>query len=268
MTAAVPAGAPFSVHAIGGPTTVLELGGLRILTDPTFDEPGDYISGSGSLLVKTMSAASTAAAIGPIDLVLLSHDTHPDNLDHSGRAFLPSVPLVLTTPSSEGRLRGELGEAVRGLAPWTSHEVRRPDGGTLVVTSVPARHGPEGCEPFTGEVVGFVLTADDLPTVYVSGDNAWLGATRQVAERFGPIDTALLFAGAARTKLFDGALLTMDGALTAEAAALLNVRKAVPVHFNSWQHFSEGGDEVRTAFADADLTDRLVLLDPGESALL
>lgn len=259
---------PFSVRAVGGPTALLDFGRLRIVTDPTFDGPGDYVSGSGSMLVKTLPAAMTARETGPVDLVLLSHDTHSDNLDRSGRAFLSSVPLTLTTPSGAGRLSSQLGDSVRGLAPWTTHEVRRPDGGLLVVTSVPARHGPEGSEPTVGEVAGFVLTADDLPTVYVSGDNAWLGATRQVAERFGTVDTALLFAGGARTKLFDGALLTLDSAQTAEAAALLGVRKAVPVHFNSWQHFSEGGDELRAAFADAGLTDRLVLLNPGESAVL
>ena len=27
---------------LGGPTALLELGGLRLLTDPTFDPPGDY----------------------------------------------------------------------------------------------------------------------------------------------------------------------------------------------------------------------------------
>ena len=30
-----------TVQAVGGPTALLELGGLRILTDPTFDPPGE-----------------------------------------------------------------------------------------------------------------------------------------------------------------------------------------------------------------------------------
>jgi L-ascorbate metabolism protein UlaG (beta-lactamase superfamily) len=229
-----------SIQVTGGPTTVLELGGLRLIADPTFDAPGEYVSGSGSVLVKTAPAAVGADEVGAVDAVLLSHDQHPDNLDHSGRAFLATAPVVLTTESGAGRLSAALGDAVRGLAPWTAFELTRPDGGVLTVTSVPARHGPEGCERFTGEVVGFVLAGEGLPTVYVSGDNAWLGATRQIAERFGPVDAALLFAGAARTKLFDGALLTLDSAQTAEAARILGARRAVPVHFNSWQHLAKG----------------------------
>ena len=276
--------APLAIKVTGGPTAVLEIGGLRLVTDPSFDEPGDYVSPSGSSLTKTAPAAADPSQIGPVDAVLLSHDQHPDNLDRSGRAFLATVPVVLTTPSGAGRLAGDgangtggLGDAVHGLAPWSSYELRRPSGGagdgedgpqTLTVTAVPARHGPEGCEPICGEVVGFVITGEGLPTVYVSGDNAWLGATRQVAERFGPIDTALLFAGAARTGLFDGALLTLDSAQTAEAAAILGARRAVPVHFKSWKHFTEGEDLLREAFAQAGLSERLVLLAPGQSAAL
>jgi hypothetical protein len=29
-----------SVQAIGGPTAIIEIGGLRVITDPTFDPPG------------------------------------------------------------------------------------------------------------------------------------------------------------------------------------------------------------------------------------
>lgn len=64
--------------------------------------------------------------------------------------------------------------------------------------------------PFAGQVVGFVLTGEGLPTVYVSGDNASLDAVREIAERFAPIDTALLFAGAPRFPMvFDGNLIVL-----------------------------------------------------------
>ncbi|MEY9964943.1 hypothetical protein ABIA33_002985 [Streptacidiphilus sp. MAP12-16] len=74
--------------------------------------------------------------------------------------------------------------------------VTRPDGGTLTVTATPAQHGPEGCEPISGEIVGFVLTATDLPTLYVSGDNASLALVEEITERFGPVDTAVLLCAA------------------------------------------------------------------------
>ncbi|MFJ2580744.1 MBL fold metallo-hydrolase [Kitasatospora aureofaciens] len=243
------------VRVFGGPTALIEYGGLRFLTDPAFDAPGEYPRGNGHVLTKTAPAAIAAAELGPVDVVLLSHDEHPDNLDHSGRALLADVPLVLTTHGGAGRLGG----TARGLAAWEAVGLPRPDGGTVTVTAAPAQHGPEGCEPVSGEVIGFVLTAPDLPTVYVSGDNASLALVQQIADRFTPVDTAVLFAGAARTALFDGALLTLDSAQAAEAATVLAARRVVPAHFDSWGHFTEGRTHLVDAFTAAGLLDRLEL---------
>ncbi|CAM5619827.1 MBL fold metallo-hydrolase [Streptomyces badius] len=247
----------FPVRTLGGPTALFEYGGLRFLTDPTFDGPGDYPMPGGLTLVKTAPSIATPADLGPIDVVLLSHDEHADNLDASGRALLADVPLTLTTPGGGKRL----GAKAKGLAAWETVELERPDGGTLTVTGVPAIHGPgtrEEVEPIGGEVVGFVLTGESLPTVYVSGDNASLDAVREIAERFAPIDTALLFAGAPRFPMvFDGSLIVLDSAQAAEATLILDARRVVPVHHDSWAHFTEGRDELETAFAAAGLTDRL-----------
>ncbi|MGW1763991.1 MBL fold metallo-hydrolase [Streptomyces sp. NPDC002073] len=248
------------VRVFGGPTALFEYGGLRFLTDPTFDAPRDY-QVPGAVLTKTAPASAEPADLGRIDVVLLSHDEHPDNLDESGRALLADVPLTLTTPGGGQRL----GAGAKGLADWESIDLDRPGGGTLTVTGVPALHGPgarEEVEPFTGQVVGFVLTGQDLPTVYVSGDNASLGLVEEIAERFGPVDTAFLFAGAPRfPDLFDNAVIVLDSAQAADAARILGARRVVPVHYDSWAHFTEGRDALVAAFTDAGLLDRLDLGD-------
>jgi L-ascorbate metabolism protein UlaG (beta-lactamase superfamily) len=254
MTNAISTTEDMPIRVFGGPTALIEYGGLRILTDPTFDAPGDYPLGD-LVLTKTAPASIEPADLGAVDAVLLSHDEHPDNLDNSGRAFLGDVPVVLTTGGGAGRLGG----TARGLAPWEAVELPRPDGGTVTVTAAPAQHGPKGCESVTGEVIGFVLTAADLPTVYVSGDNASLDLVREIGERVGAVDTAVLFVGAVRTPFFDGALLTIDSAQAAEAATILGARRVVPVHCDSWGHFTESRDDVVAAFAAAGLSDRLQL---------
>ncbi|NKZ00436.1 MBL fold metallo-hydrolase [Nocardiopsis alborubida] len=250
----------FPVRVFGGPTALFEYGGLRFLTDPTFDGPGDHGGEGGPVLTKTAPSAGGPGDLGRVDVVLLSHDEHADNLDDSGRALLTDVPLTLTTP--DGGLR--LGGGARGLTDWESVELDRPGGGTVTVTAVPAVHGPgprEEVEPFTGQVVGFVLTGDGLPTVYVSGDNASLELVEQVAERFAPVDTALLFAGAPRfPAFFEGRPLVLDSTQAAEAARTLGARRVVPVHYDSWAHFTEGADELTSAFTEAGLAH---LLDWG-----
>ncbi|MGW3965945.1 MBL fold metallo-hydrolase [Amycolatopsis sp. NPDC005003] len=245
----------FGITFSGGPTALLELGGVRLLTDPTFDPPGDHPIGE-RVLVKTEDSALTEEAVGAVDAVLLSHDQHPDNLDDRGRAYLTTVPLTLITPSGAERLGG----TARGLEPWESAQV-----GPLTVTAVPALHGPSGAARLTGDVTGFVLTGDGLPTVYVSGDNASVDLVREIAERFR-VDIAVLFAGAARTPLFDGAPLTLTSVDAVEAAKVLGAAKVVPLHFRGWGHFSEGPDTLQEAFDAAGLADRLVLLEPGQRA--
>lgn len=247
------------VQYLGGPTALIEIGGLRLLTDPTFDPAGDYASGTRTL-TKTLDGALSPATLGPIDGVLLSHDQHPDNLDRSGRELLARVPLTLSTASAQSRLDG----TVQALPNWETVELPRPDGGVLRITGVPAQHGPDGSEPVVGEVTGFVLAGDDLPTVYVSGDNASLDVVRAIAERLGPFDISLLFAGAARTALLGGALLTLGSEQAAEAARILGEGPVIVMHFEGWAHFSQGADTVRDAFAQAGLNARLCLPEMGE----
>jgi L-ascorbate metabolism protein UlaG (beta-lactamase superfamily) len=241
------------IRYLGGPTALIEYGAVRLLVDPTFDAAGEYPIGQ-RVLTKTADALASPADIGPLDAVLLSHDQHPDNLDTEGRAYLAAVPLVLSTPDAQQRLGG----AVRGLQPWQSVEVA-----DVSITALPALHGPEGSEPYVGQVTGFLLAGADLPRLYVSGDNASLDRVRTIAERFAPIDVAVLFAGAARTALMNGAPLTLTSAWAAEAAAILEARHVVPVHFEDWAHFSDGRETLEPAFAAAGLADRLHLLDRG-----
>ncbi|WP_435887148.1 hypothetical protein [Streptomyces antimycoticus] len=65
---------------------------VRIVSDPTFDEAGPH-----GYLTKTAGPAVDEDGVGPVDLVPISHDTHPDNLDERGRAFAKTARLVLGT---------------------------------------------------------------------------------------------------------------------------------------------------------------------------
>ena len=93
------------VTHVGGPTVLVEVDGWRILTDPTFDPPGrTYAFGWGSRSTKVAGPALSVDEVGPVDLVLLTHDHHADNLDDSGRRLLADVPRVVTTCSGAVRL--------------------------------------------------------------------------------------------------------------------------------------------------------------------
>lgn len=242
---------------IGGPTALIEIGGIRLLTDPTFDPPGEYQL-PHTRLVKTEGPALVADAIGKIDAVLLSHDQHADNLDHAGRAFLPQAGRVLTTKAGAGRLGGN----AHGLAVWDNVSLPTPDGRRLLITATPARHGPVGIEPLSGDVIGFVLTLDDPAeqTVYITGDTVWYDELAEVARRFHP-GLVMPFAGAAQTR---GAFhLTMDVNDVIETANAFPDAMIVPLHYAGWRHFTQSGEDIARAFDALSIGPRLRMLDPG-----
>ncbi len=251
-----------SLQTLGGPTIIVAVAGVRLITDPTFDPPGVYQAETAPQpLTKTMGPALPVDRIGPIDAVLLSHDQHVDNLDRAGRALLNDAPLILSTPEAAARLGGH---AV-GLDAWSPF--RLGEDLSILVTALPARHGPPGAEATTGPVTGFLLSGPAIPTIYISGDNASVEIVGEIARRSAPIDIAILFVGAAVLPwLFAGAPLTLDNAAAVEATKLLNPRVVLPVHYDGWSHLTESIDQLFTTFARAGLSDRLHAPTHGEVA--
>jgi L-ascorbate metabolism protein UlaG (beta-lactamase superfamily) len=237
---------------VGGPTLRFDYAGRTWLTDPTFDEPRDYHLGE-RVLHKLTGPAVAPDDLGPVDVVLLSHDQHKDNLDDAGREWLTSVATVLSTPEAASRMA-----AVRGLAPWETTTV-----GDVTVTAVPALHGPEGADEILGTVTGFLLSAPDRPTVYFSGDNASVALVERIVARSGPIGVAILNVGAANPELFGDSDVTLNARTAVLAARALGDATIVPIHAEGWHHFSETLDRLVRSFRYAGLADRLHTLKPA-----
>ena len=226
---------------IGGPTVLIEIGELRLLTDPTFDPAGKrYRFGWGTASRKVTGPAVAPADLGRIDAVLLSHDHHGDNLDPAGRALLPSAGVVVTTTSGAGRLGG----SARGLAPW---ETTALDG--IEITATPCRHGPPGFGPIVGDVIGFVLRWDDH-VVWISGDTVLYDGVRSVAGRWD-IDVALLHLGGVQFPVTGPLRYTMTASDAVELCGLVKPHTVVPVHYEGWSHFKQGREAIEREWASA-----------------
>jgi L-ascorbate metabolism protein UlaG (beta-lactamase superfamily) len=248
---------PPKITLIGGPTALIEVGGFRLLTDPTFDGPGEYRLPHVTLK-KTSRPALTAKDVGAVDVVLLSHDQHSDNLDNSGRAFLTEADRVLTTVAGAKRLGGRS----EGLNPWETKTLTKPDGSSLQVTATPARHGPAGIEPLSGDVIGFVLSFEDqhMRPIYITGDTVWFDGVAEVARRFRA-GVVLPFTGSARTR---GPFhLTMDTNDALETAHAFPDATIVPLHYEGWAHLTQNRDDLEASFKALGVGSRLQLLEPG-----
>lgn len=243
------------VTHIGGPTILVEIGGWRALTDPTFDPPGGhYPFGWGTSSDKVAGPAVAPGDLGPLDLVLLTHDQHGDNLDATGRELLATVPTVLTTRSAAKRLG--IRDA-QGLRPGASHVLEAPGREPLEVTATPARHGPPLSRPIVGEVVGFLLRCAGT-TVWITGDTV-LYRPLQRAVRDVQVDVMVVHVGGVRFRLTGPVRYTLTGAQAMDLVRLVRPRVAVPVHYEGWTHFADGPAGLAAAIADspADVRNRV-----------
>lgn len=193
---------------VGACTALIEVAGLRLLTDPVFDPPGGrYSIGWGTGSRKLTGPALAADAIASVDAVLLSHDQHADNLDRAGRELLPRATRVLTTQRGATRL----GANARGLAPWTRFDLDA-QGTRVRVVATPARHGPPLSRPIVGDVIGFLLTWEGQRhgALYLSGDTVWFKGVAEVAQRFD-VGTFVPFLGGVRFAVSGPARYTLTG---------------------------------------------------------
>jgi L-ascorbate metabolism protein UlaG (beta-lactamase superfamily) len=244
-----------TITLIGGPTALIEIDGFRLVTDPTFDDPGEYKLPHVTLK-KTSRPALTAEQVAAVDAVLLSHDQHADNFDHAGKTFAMQAPHLFTTVAGANRLGG----GAEGLAPGDTKVLTRPNGAALTITATPARHGPAGIEPLSGDVIGFVVAPAAGRPIYITGDTVWYDGVADVARRFRPA-IVLLFAGAAKTR---GAFhLTMSANDALDTAHAFTDATIVPVHYEGWAHFSQNADDLAQSFKALGISNRLRILEPG-----
>ena len=104
--------------------------------DPTFDPPGPH-----DYLDKLTGPAVSADALGQVDVVLVSHDQHPDNLDNAGRRLAEAAPLIVTNPGAAGRF----GPPAVGLQPWQSYYLPGGPGRLRRKPFRPCTVRPTGC---------------------------------------------------------------------------------------------------------------------------
>lgn len=242
---------------IGGPTVIFEIGGLRFMTDPTLDPAGSIYHLPNHTAEKTEGPAKID--IGKIDIVLLSHDQHKDNLDNAGRLLLNNVSKTYTTVSGAERLKG----TSIGLAPWQRDTIVAPDGTKIIITATPARHGPAGTEKMQGEVIGFILTVQGGKPleIYITGDTTYYEGVAEVAKRYNP-HYVFIFAGGA--KPIGPFFVTMDTNDAMDTALAFPNSIIIPLHCEGWKHYTQNGMDIKTSYEFIGIEQRLKILEAGK----
>jgi L-ascorbate metabolism protein UlaG (beta-lactamase superfamily) len=230
---------------IGGPTMLLEVEGWRILTDPTFDQPGRrYPFALGTSSTKLVGPAIGPSDLGPIDVVLLSHDHHADNLDDAGREVLSNASTIVTTVPGARRIGG----GATGLSPWEVTRLERHGSPTIDVTATPCRHGPPLSRPVVGDVIGFSLRwpGQSHGELWITGDTVVHRRLRQIGQRLH-VGTVVAHLGGVRFGLTGPLRYSMTGRDLATLRNWTQPHQMIPVHYEGWSHFSDDRAEVEHA---------------------
>jgi L-ascorbate metabolism protein UlaG (beta-lactamase superfamily) len=197
---------------LGHSTVVIELDGVRLLTDP-------LLRGRIAHLRRQVPAVDMELCADP-SAVLISH-LHHDHLDlPSLRALGRATPLIV--PRGAGSwLRSKGFAEVTELRAGASERV-----GNVTVTSVPAEHdGARATRVVRAEAIGYVVRGS--AAVYFAGDTGLFDGMSAIAP---DLDVALLPVAGWGPTLGPG---HMDPLEAARAAALLRPRVAIPIHWGT-----------------------------------
>jgi L-ascorbate metabolism protein UlaG (beta-lactamase superfamily) len=255
-----------SVLFIGTATTIIRFNGLTILTDPNFLHREEEVHiGYGMHSTRLTNPSMNFEDLPPIDLVLLSH-LHEDHFDKLVEERLSRTTPIVTTPSAARTLRRRGFMRTYPLRTWDRMQIRKGDA-SLVITSMPGRHGPLLVSAMLPSVMGSMLEFRNEPDgaryrMYVSGDTLVYRDLYEIPERHPQVDLALLHLGGTRVM---GILVTMNAAQGIEAMRILHPDLTIPIHYNDYDVFKEPLDEFVRAVNAAGLQDRVQYLQHGEA---
>ncbi|KQT00948.1 MBL fold metallo-hydrolase [Cellulomonas sp. Leaf395] len=202
---------------LGHASTVLDVDGVRLLTDPLL------LRHAG--LLRRRGAAPRPEDWQGAGAVLLSH-LHHDHAELGSLRLLEDIP-VLTAPANARWLRSRGIDAAAGLldAQWW-----QVPGSDVRLRMVPAVHAHRPMPHRPNATHGFLIATESF-RVWFAGDTAPFAAMVDIPTLAGgPIDLALVPVGGWGPRLSGG---HMDAVQAARACVSVGARAAVPVHWGT-----------------------------------
>ena len=233
------------VTFIGHATLLIQTPAGNILTDPMYSQRAGPFNLMGPRRVR--QPAVLFDALPRISTVLLSHN-HYDHCDVRTLGMLADRfdPLVVTPLGNAALVRSSGIHRVEELDWW-----QEAKSSTLPITLTPAKHfSARG--PFDKNRAlwgGFVLTTGGT-RIYFAGDSAYGPFFRDIGQRLGPIDLALLPIGAYEPRWFMH-VVHMNPAEAVQAHIDLGAPESIGIHFGTFQLTTEGIDDPLRALEDA-----------------
>lgn len=258
---AVPPPSGLRVTWFGHSSTLLEIDGHRILTDPMWAERAGPVTWAGPR--RWFPPLIAIADLPPLDAVVISHD-HFDHLDYGTIVALNAQHVRFIVGLGVGAHLATWGVPADHIIEldWWQHY----DLGDLRINCVPARHA-SGRYLLDNDATlwaGYAFVTSQH-RVYFSGDTGLFPAMQDIGERFGPFDLTMIEVGQYNRAWPDWHIGPEQAV---RAHQLVRGRVMLPIHWGLLQLASHGWTEpMERALAAADTRHVTIIAPrPGESA--
>ncbi|MEM9875202.1 MAG: MBL fold metallo-hydrolase [Myxococcota bacterium] len=178
---------------LGHSTTLIEIDGRRVLTDPVWGPRTSPVTWLGP--ERWYAPPLPFEALPELDAVLISHD-HYDHLDHPTVVRLAARQVPFVVPLGVGAHLVAWGvpeDRVVELDWWQEHDV----GGGLTIAATPARHASgRFVDDRNRTLWASYAIIGPSHRVWFSGDTGLFNALSEIGARYGPFDLTMVEVGA------------------------------------------------------------------------
>lgn len=260
----------------GGPTTILQHGAIRIITDPMLSSrgPDAFIlpkhpsTGEENAHISRYTATPHPSLDG-LDAIVVSHP-HNDHVDPAAKTLLPKNIPVIIPPAGVEMMRAAGFTDVRALD-WGQTLTLESGGTTLTITGAPAHHAhAPALDSFLGKGNGYVFAfagKGGAYRVFWTGDSVLNEDTGAFVKEHGPFDLVMADLGGVG---IDGkiGLRSMTSEEAISLARLVDSKIFVPIHHTSFSHYREPIEALVQRAEEEGMTARFWFPTQGKSITL
>ncbi|MYX46621.1 MBL fold metallo-hydrolase [Streptomyces sp. SID89] len=187
-----PAATGLRLTWLGHSSVLAEIDGQRVLFDPVWGERCSPFPFAGPARLHPVPLP--LAALGPVDVVVISHD-HYDHLDMPTIKALAGTDTLFAVPLGVGAHLERWGVSADRLRELDWHEATKVGG--LTLTATPARHFcGRGLRNTQHTLWASWVVAGEEHRVYHSGDTGYFEGFKDIGAEHGPFDATMIQIGA------------------------------------------------------------------------